>query len=137
MYLQQYTQKFVRCVEDEVKAHNGVVDIMKWVNFLTTDLIGDLSFGENFGGLDNGNLHPWLQNIFTTLKTFTFMREIIRLPPFIVNAAMACIPKSMVEHRKKALSFGAEAAARRMALETDRPDFMSYILMHKLDEAKG
>lgn len=110
---------------------------MKWVNFLTTDLIGDLSFGENFGGLDNGNLHPWLQNIFTTLKTFTFMREIIRLPPFIVNAAMACIPKSMVEHRKKALSFGAEAVARRMALETDRPDFMSYILGNKGDEAKG
>lgn len=110
---------------------------MKWVNFLTTDLIGDLSFGESFGGLEEGKLHPWLENMFTTLKTFTFMREIIRLPPFIVKAAMACIPKSMIRHRKKAVSFGAEATLRRMALDTDRPDFMSYILRHKGSEENG
>lgn len=110
---------------------------MKWVNFLTTDLIGDLSFGESFGGLDEGKPHPWLENIFTTLKTFTFMREIIRLPRPFVNAAMACIPKSMIKHRKEALSFGAEAAARRMALGTDRPYFMSHILKGKWDKATG
>lgn len=136
-YLQQYTQKLVRCIGDQAKKHNGVVDIMKWANFLTTDLIGDLSFGESFGGLEEGKLHPWLENIFTTLKTFTFLREIARLPPFIMKAAMACIPKPMIEHRKKALSFGAEAAVRRMALDTDRPDIMSHILRNRGDEGKG
>lgn len=75
--------------------------------------------------------------MFTTLKTFTFMKEIVRLPSFMVNAAMACIPKSMLEHRKQSLSFGAEAGKRRMALDTDRSDIMSYILKHNNVEGVG
>jgi hypothetical protein len=110
---------------------------MRWVNFLTTDVIGDLSFGESFGGLDTGKLHPWLETLFTTLKTFTFMREILRLPAPVINAAMACIPKKMAEHHKGAVAFGAQAAQRRMAQTTDRPDFMSYMLKHNEDEGKG
>jgi hypothetical protein len=110
---------------------------VKFVNFLTTDLIGDLSFGETFGGLDTGKVHPWLENLFTTLKTFTFMREILRLPSFIVGAAMACIPKAMREHRSAAVSFGAEAAKRRIERGSDKPDFMSYILRHQDEQEKG
>jgi len=43
---------------------------------------------------------------------------------------MACVPKDMLKHREESLGFGAAAAKRRMALETSRPDFMSYILRH-------
>jgi aspirochlorine biosynthesis cytochrome P450 monooxygenase len=110
------------------------VDIVKWVNFLTTDLIGDLSFGETFGGLDTGKVHPWLENLFTTLKTFTFMREILRLPSFIIRLAMAFIPAGMREHRAAAVSFGAEAAKRRIERGSDKPDFMSYLLRHQNDD---
>uniref|UniRef100_A0A8H7N1C1 Uncharacterized protein n=1 Tax=Bionectria ochroleuca TaxID=29856 RepID=A0A8H7N1C1_BIOOC len=136
-YLQRYTDQFVLCLRNEAKRSNGVVDVVKFVNFLTTDLIGDLSFGETFGGLDTGKVHPWLENLFTTLKTFTFMREILRLPSFIVGAAMACIPKAMREHRSAAVSFGAEAAKRRIERGSDKPDFMSYILRHQDEQEKG
>ncbi|KAH8202933.1 hypothetical protein TruAng_002879 [Truncatella angustata] len=136
-YLQKYTEQFISCLEVQANNHDGVVDLVKWLNFLTTDLIGDLSFGETFGGLDTGKVHPWLETLFTTLKTFTFMREILRLPPFIIKAAMACIPKEMMEHRQGALAFGAEAVHRRLARQTDRPDFMSYILKHNGEEGKG
>ncbi|KAI0110936.1 isotrichodermin C-15 hydroxylase [Nemania sp. FL0031] len=136
-YLQDYTGKFVNRIRDEASQNNGVVDIVKWVNFPTTDVIGDLSFGESFGGLDTGKLHPWLDTIFTTLKTFTFIREILRLPSPIVNAALACIPQAMREHQQGAVAFGAEAARRRMARTTDRPDFMSYMMKHNSDRSKG
>ena len=132
--MQHYTDQFISCLKTEAQRSNGVVDIVKWVNFLTTDLIGDLSFGEPFGGLATGRLHPWLANLFTTLKTFTFMREILRLPPFVIRAAMACIPKPMLEHRESAVSFGAEAAGRRIQRGSDKPDFMSYLLKHAEDD---
>ncbi|KAI0530209.1 isotrichodermin C-15 hydroxylase [Xylaria digitata] len=135
-YLQQYTEKFVKCLRNEASQNSGVVDLAKWVNFLTTDVIGDLSFGESFGGLDTGRLHPWLDTLFTTLKTFTFIREILRLPSLIINAALSCIPQKMRDHQKEAVSFGAEAARRRMAQETDRPDFMSYMMKHNDDGSK-
>jgi hypothetical protein len=125
----------VTCLRDEALRNDGVVDILKWVNFLTTDVIGDLSFGESFGGLDSGKLHPWLDTLFTTLKTFTFIREILRRPAPIIKAALACIPKKMIKHQKGAVAFGAQAAQRRMARTTGRPDFMSYIL--RRNEAEG
>ena len=135
-YLQQYSDQFVSCLGAEANRSNGTVDIKKWLEFLTTDLIGDLSFGETFGGLATGKVHPWLENIFMTLKAFTFMREVLRLPSFLVKAAMACIPREMLEHRGQASKFGAEAAKRRIARGSDKPDFMSYILNHEGDEGK-
>ncbi|KAJ8122814.1 hypothetical protein ONZ43_g1088 [Nemania bipapillata] len=136
-YLRYYTDKFVGRLRDEALHHNGVVDLAKWVNFLTTDVIGDLSFGESFGGLATGKLHPWLDTLFTTLKTFTFIREILRLPLPIINAALACIPRAMKDHQKGAVAFGAESARRRIARKTDRPDFMSYMMKHNDDGKKG
>lgn len=62
------------------------------------------------------------------------MKEILRLPSALVNAAMACVPKDMLRHREQALSFGAEAARRRILKKTDRADFMSYILRHNTDD---
>lgn len=127
----------MRCLEKEAHEHSGAVDFLRWVNYLTADIIGDLSFGESFGGLDAGQLHPWLETVFTTLKTFTLMKEIIRLPSMLVHAAMSCIPKEMLEHRKDSVAVGAEAAKRRMVKETNRPDFMSYILRHNGDDGAG
>lgn len=132
-YLQNYTDQFISCLKAEAR-RSGVVDMMKWLNFLTTDIIGDLSFGESFGGLASGTFHPWLENMFNTLKAFTFIRETLHLPSFLVNGAMACVPKHMMEHHKASMDFGAAATQRRLQKGNGRPDFMSYILRHKDDE---
>ena len=43
-------------------------DIMKWFNFITFDVIGDLSFGESFGCLERGDFHFWIHLIFNAVK---------------------------------------------------------------------
>jgi hypothetical protein len=35
---------------------NGVVDVYKWWVFMSTDIIGELSFGESFELLENGKV---------------------------------------------------------------------------------
>lgn len=45
-----------------------VFDIVKWFNFITFDVIGDLSFGESFGCLDQGDFHWWIPMIFDAVK---------------------------------------------------------------------
>jgi len=34
-------------------------EMVKWYNFFTFDLIGDLAFGESFGSLNDGMLSPF------------------------------------------------------------------------------
>lgn len=43
-------------------------DIVKWYNFITFDVIGDLSFGESFGCLERGDFHFWITLIFDAVK---------------------------------------------------------------------
>ena len=43
-------------------------DIVKWFNFFTFDIIGDLSFGESFGCLERGDFHFWITLIFDAVK---------------------------------------------------------------------
>ncbi|KAF2182923.1 isotrichodermin C-15 hydroxylase [Zopfia rhizophila CBS 207.26] len=128
-YLRQYTSLFIsRLREQTDKPGGGAINIARWLNFLTTDIIGELTFAESFGGLEKGQLHPWLESIFWTLKAFTFIRELNRWPSLVKRALFACIPKGMIKHQQASMAFGAEAAKRRMEMQTDRNDFMSYIL---------
>ncbi|KAH9434808.1 hypothetical protein MCOR02_003771 [Pyricularia oryzae] len=136
-FIQQHTDRYIKCLARAAQEADGVVDVVKWVNFLTTDLIGDLSFGETFGGLASGRLHPWLESVFTTLKTFTFIREFLRLPSWATRLAVACIPKHMLEHQRSAVAFGADAARARIERGSGKPDFMHYILRHEKDDEKG
>ncbi|KAK1954620.1 cytochrome P450 [Colletotrichum sublineola] len=50
-------QRFRRALAHGFSAH-GPVDVVKWFNYTTFDIIGDLSFGEPFGCLDDETYHP-------------------------------------------------------------------------------
>jgi cytochrome P450 len=43
-------------------------DIVRWLNFVTFDIIGDLSFGESFRCLETGDFHFWISMIFDAVK---------------------------------------------------------------------
>ena len=45
-----------------------VFDVVKYFNFITFDVIGDLSFGESFGCLEKNDYHFWPALIFQAVK---------------------------------------------------------------------
>ncbi|KAF7588622.1 hypothetical protein BBP40_005460 [Aspergillus hancockii] len=132
-YLRQYIGMFITHLHQQTDqalgGHGaGVVNFTRWLNFLTTDIICELTFGESFGGLENGELHPSLSSVFWTLKASTFIREMNRWSVFITSALSSCVPRKIIEHQEAVISFGENAATRRVQLGTTRPDFLSDIL---------
>ncbi|CRG87316.1 hypothetical protein PISL3812_04333 [Talaromyces islandicus] len=132
VYVQKYVGLFISRLGDEINStRKGVINAVRWFNYLTTDIIGELAFGESFGGLEKNEMHVWLENLFWSLKTFAFFRELSRYPRGISDAIIAfMIPKSHLVHQRHAIEFGAEQAQKRLKRGTDRADFMSYILRH-------
>jgi cytochrome P450 len=65
--VQGFVDMFINRVHEYAQT-GEVFDIVKWYNFLTFDIIGDLSFGESFGCLDNGDFHFWIKVIFDAVK---------------------------------------------------------------------
>lgn len=131
-YLTQYVQLFIRVLRREAESSkHGIVNLTKWLTFLSVDFIGELVFGESFRGLETGVLHPFLALVFYSFKSASFMRELNRYPRFLLKAMFASMPKKLMEQRMEVMKWAPEAVQRRVELGTDRSDIMSYVLEHK------
>jgi len=133
--LQDYVRQFVAGLKTEAKVAQGGVPLGKWYNFTTFDLIGDLAFGENFGCVDTGELNSWIQTIFDIFEVGSWITE-SKHYPIIGKLVYFMIPKALVEKFPTHKKMAADKATRRMDKDTDRPDFMSYIMKNN-DTEKG
>lgn len=90
------------------------------------DLIGDLSFGENFGCLDTGDYVPFVGAIrdMATELTFTQMWKYWGL----MGLRQFLMPKHVAGKRVEHMKWAMARVQRRMQLDTDRKDFLHYIL---------
>ncbi|APA13853.1 hypothetical protein SS1G_13957 [Sclerotinia sclerotiorum 1980 UF-70] len=134
--IQEYARDFISgLIKFSSLTSDNSIDLGKWYNFTTFDLIGDLAFGESFNCVETGKMHPWIELIFKILSIDPIMNE-LRHYPFFAYIVDLFLPQKMVnsflEHRK----LSGEKAERRMDSKQERPDFMSYILKHN-DTEKG
>ena len=105
------------------------VDLEKWLNFLTFDIIGDLAFGEPFGCLEDSEYHPWVATIFHSIKTGAFLRA-LSVYPFLAAQIRKVMPKRLIQKRLAHFQMSKDKVAQRLATTTTRPDFISYILRY-------
>lgn len=118
------------------KAEKGqIFDACDYMNFATFDIIGDLSFGQSFGGLRNLELHTWIANIFDMLKTIPVMREGARYPVlmFFAKKILATRMQRMLQCREYLWSFAADCVSRRIQDKTKqgRSDLIGAMYRHK------
>ncbi|KAL2163757.1 hypothetical protein VTH06DRAFT_5816 [Thermothelomyces fergusii] len=118
------------------KARAGeVVDMVRWYNYTTFDLIGDLAFGKPFGCLTSGEYHPWVAMIFKSVKISPYF-QIFRRHPSLAFLRRFVIPKELMRAFVEHWELSEQTARRRLASgDVQREDFMSYILRH--NDEKG
>ncbi|KAK0121704.1 hypothetical protein ONS95_009989 [Cadophora gregata] len=102
------------------------VNMSAWFNYVLFDTSGDLVLGDSFGCLENGALHPWINNLFSVTKGITLMGMTQRFWP-LTPILMFFVPKKMrnmeVEHR----ALIKERLEKRFAKTTPRKDIISTI----------
>ena len=136
---QQYIDLLMARLRDRASSPDGaVVDISKWVNFATFDIIGDLAFGESFHCLETANYHAWVTVMFDQFKMAI---KILSMRYLGLEAPIkAMLPKSAKEKRGIHASSANEKIRRRLAqgaegADSQRNDFMTYILRY--NDEKG
>lgn len=135
--MQTYVSLLIRRLQKHATSSNPVLDMNKWYNFTTFDLIGDLAFGEPFGCLESEGYHPWVAMIFGGFKLSAFNQARRRFP-WLMPVTQYLLPSKLLKAQMEhfSLSF-AKARQRAMDGFKYREDFMSYILRHNDDEGKG
>ena len=110
----------------------AVVDMVKWLNFTTFDIVGDLSLGESFHCLEQSLYHGWVSILFSQFKAAAIF---VSLRFFGLDKPVRMIlPKSMLRNRTAHANISKERIRHRRDLgvsaDAQRNDFMTYVLRH-------
>lgn len=124
--LHDYTDLLISRLHERV---GSAIDICEWCQFTTFDIMGDLCFGDSFNCLEGAKYHPWMKNLFGSLKFGSMLTAFQYFPP--MDAVVYwCIPKFVIAKAQKQYFYARDKITERMERETNRPDFMSYILQN-------
>ncbi|KAM0542556.1 hypothetical protein ACHAPJ_012727 [Fusarium lateritium] len=121
--IKSYVNSLIEGLLEECTGGMKPLDIGKWLNFTTFDIIGDLAFGEPFGCLAEREYHPWVRLIFNGVKELAFLTCIARLP-LLAKVLMFVVPKSVTNKWAEHRDMSRDKLRRRLALDQDRPDFI-------------
>lgn len=130
--VQYHTNLMTRKLNERMHDKSGtIVNIVDWYMFLAFDILGDLGFGESFNCLESSTLHPWISTLYNYFVIAAYVGLLrLYISVSIDRFLMSLIPKNAVKKSKEHYKWAVEKAHRRMNLETQRDDFMSYILDH-------
>ena len=113
----------------------GEVDLVRWYNFATFDIIGDLSLGQSFDSLKAGKYHVWITNIFGGMKNLVWIQIVQAYP--MLEAIMTFFVRlfpSALEGQRVHREYTQLAVQKRLATKTDRKDFISFFSLGLTDD---
>ncbi|KAK0632636.1 cytochrome P450 [Immersiella caudata] len=128
--LHTYTDLLISRWSDAISAGNGSaeIDAMRWFNYLTFDIFGELALSESFDCLRNSEYHGWISLIFTQLK-YTGAMSAVRFYPLLESLLAKLIPPSLVRAKENHKQMILGKVQRRLDRVVDRADFMSHVVL--------
>lgn len=130
--IQKYTSRLIQGLEDTISnTENGKVDLVRWFNFTTFDIIGEIATSSSFQCLDKQEYHPWI-NIVLHFKA-VLAANALKYYPALEAFVMSITPASAMADLTFALSTIHDKVKDRMARKPDKPDNISHILKHNAE----
>ncbi|KAF4301045.1 Cytochrome P450 [Botryosphaeria dothidea] len=116
--IQRYIDLLVQRLHEKTAA-GADVDMVRYYNFTTFDIIGDLTFGESFGCLESDDYHALVRGVFASVRALT-LKLALR---YYKLAERAYAPAgNVVMH-----NFTAARVDKRLGTETSRPDVITAV----------
>lgn len=120
-------QKYSDLLISRLREQGDEVNIIEWFNYTTFDVTGDLCFADSFRCLEAGDNHPWVAAVYNGVKFAQILTAFDYFPP--MGAVVKwCIPPSVLEKAQENFIYTRKKIDQRIALKSDRPDFMKFIL---------
>jgi len=108
----------------------GAVDLVKMYQLTTFDIMGDLSFGQPLGLLENSQYSPWVQAVFDSIKAIPIAQFIQYYP--ILNTLFRLVePKFVRDMKYSHFRHSADRVDQRLARSSDQPDIWNLVLAAK------
>lgn len=125
-YVNLLISKLRQIAEIDRSQEGAVVDVLKWFNYTTFDIIGDLIWGSSFGCLEAVKYHPWIQ-VIAQFKTALIVGATKYYTP-LDTILMMITPKSAMADLMQIWKTTEEKIAQRLELGPTHQDMISHML---------
>lgn len=126
----------VQKLQEHIKGTGGVADMVKWYNWATFDIIGDLIYGESFDCLKKADYHPWLAVVLQNIRLSSYVALMERYS-FLKVIIMSLLPPHLLEKRNMHLDVIREKCGRRLDLKTTDHSIVSALAASDASLTKG
>ncbi|KAL7929735.1 cytochrome P450 [Trichoderma chlorosporum] len=124
-----YVDQLMESLEKHGANGTKQIDLVRWLNYTTFDIIGDLAFGEPFGSLQSSADHPWVKLIFSVVKQMSYLtafkhlriipgKQLKQIMPYIM-------PKGLSTKIAENEHLSAMKVRKRLETGSNRPDFIT------------
>lgn len=115
------------------QGENGAksLNMTKWYEWATFDIIGNLALGESFECLKRSGSHPYVDNILNSLKVLPLSQALhyFPIPSFIRGPLFVLLaPKEVLNGEALITNYTKATLKKRMSLGSERPDFVDAML---------
>ncbi|OIW22639.1 benzoate 4-monooxygenase cytochrome P450 [Coniochaeta ligniaria NRRL 30616] len=115
----------------------GTVNFSHWFNLLTFDIIGELAFGTDFQGIETGQTHFWISDVWGSMSQASVSDTLTRFP--VLGKAWLYMNPSWISKLMEAATrhqqYTIDLTTRRLQEDTGRKDFMGYLLQDRDDSS--
>ena len=91
----------------------AIVNLVKWINFTTFDITGEMTYSESIGCLEDRAFHPWIRVIFSHLKLAALQMGLL----FYTSSDKAfdwLLPRQLLQLKKNFIQFSLDKIDRRL-----------------------
>ncbi|KAL1620233.1 hypothetical protein SLS56_009725, partial [Neofusicoccum ribis] len=131
--IMHYVNKLIKNIQKNIDEDPGAKhDLVKLYNCTTFDIMGDLTFGEPLGLLDQSEYSPWVSAIFKNVKAVT-IRTLQQQYLIVRSLVRIFMPRSVHLAMQNHYQYTVGRVDRRLNTETDKADIWNLVL----DKNKG
>lgn len=133
-YIEEFLEQLAQRAE-----RNENVDMVRWLEFVTFDIIGDLALSTQFGCVKSSDYHPWVALLMSFFKSVTYVINAQAFGPIMFALLLPFAPFRDLRKGNDHVRMSAERVQERLALGEDpaRSDFWTYILRHRGEKNRG
>ncbi|KAL8819036.1 MAG: hypothetical protein Q9191_007818 [Dirinaria sp. TL-2023a] len=124
-YVDLLIRKLDSTIEHSGPEATSLVDVLKWFNYTTFDIIGDILWGSSFGCLDEVRYHPWIQ-VIAQFKTALIVGATKFYHP-LDTILMLATPKSAMADLMQIWTTTERKITQRLKSGSERQDMISYM----------
>lgn len=125
--IQHYVDMLISRLRQQCDNGRRAINLVRWLNYTTFDIVGDLAFGEPFHCLEASDYVPFVELVFQSIKSAAFL-FCARRYPLIEGFLMLLVPKSVRRKLQDHYDWTQERVSKTLSAKKDRPGFMEALV---------